>query len=47
VANWPNLDNRIPIAGEKVLIQKGYDIIYDIGTSPIFESIEINGKLTF
>lgn len=47
VANWPKLDNRIPIAGEAVVIEDGYDIIYDIGESPLFKSIEINGKLSF
>ena len=46
-AAWPYLPNRIPIAGEKVLITKDYHIIYDIGTSPIFEKVEVNGKLEF
>lgn len=46
-SSWPNLNGRIPEEGEEVDIMRGYDIIYDIGVSPVFKNVEINGKLTF
>ena len=46
-ASWPNLPNRIPIEGEEVEIMTGLDVIYDIGISPLFKSIEVNGNLSF
>jgi hypothetical protein len=45
--SWPNLSNRIPLEGEAVVIDSKMEIIYDIGISPVFESLEINGKLSF
>jgi hypothetical protein len=29
------------------VIRKGWDVVYDIETSPVFKSLEINGKLSF
>ena len=46
-ATWLNLPMRIPLEGEEVHIEDGWDVIYDIGTSPVFQSVQINGKLTF
>ena len=46
-ATWTYLDNRIPEAGEEVIIQEGWEVIYDIENSPIFKNIEVNGKLTW
>ena len=37
----------MPEEGEEVVIEPGWDIIYDIGTSPVFKNIQINGKLSF
>ena len=25
----------------------GWDVVYDIGTSPVFKNLQINGKLSF
>ena len=44
---WKNLDNRIPLPGEAVRVESGWNIIYDIGISPLYQSVEINGKVTF
>ena len=44
---WKHLDNRIPVEGEDVLVPSGYNVIYDIGISPLFKSLEINGRVTF
>lgn len=30
-----------------MVINSGWDVVYDIGDSPLFKSIEINGKLSF
>ena len=38
-ATWLNLDNRIPEEGDEVHIEDGWDVIYDIGESPIFTSV--------
>lgn len=46
-ASWPMLPDRIPLEGEEVNIPVGLTIIYDIGTSPIFKKVEINGNLSF
>jgi hypothetical protein len=47
IATWPNLPDRIPIEGDEVHIEDGWEVVYDIGDSPIFMSVEINGKLSF
>mmetsp|Transcript_43997 Transcript_43997/g.58371 ORF Transcript_43997/g.58371 Transcript_43997/m.58371 type:complete len:141 (-) Transcript_43997:3789-4211(-) len=44
---WKELDNRIPEAGEDVVVPTDHNIIYDIGESPLFNSVEINGKVSF
>lgn len=44
---WPNLPNRIPIEGDEVEIMDGMTVIYDIGESPLFKSVEVNGNLSF
>ena len=45
--DWTNLPDRIPIEGDKVVIEGNWHMMYDIGTSPDLFSIEIRGKLTF
>ena len=46
---WFNVfgENRVPIAGEEVRIITGMNVIDDIGVSPIFKNIAIDGKLSF
>ena len=44
---WKNLPNRIPIEGDDIHIEPGWNVIYDIGISPILKSLEINGRLSF
>ena len=44
---WKNLPNRIPLEGEDVIVPTDYNVIYDIGISPLFKSLEINGRVTF
>jgi len=43
---WTNL-GRVPIAGDIVEIEDGWDVLYDIETSPVLQSLEVNGKLSF
>lgn len=35
------------MAGEVLVVPSGYNVVYDIGESPLFTSLEINGKVTF
>lgn len=44
-ASWPN--NQIPLEGADVVIQPSWNMLYDIEESPIFNMIQINGRLTF
>ena len=46
---WFNVfgENRVPIAGEEVRIITGMNVVYDIGDSPVFKNIAIDGKLSF
>jgi hypothetical protein len=46
-ATWTNLPNRIPQEGDDVIIEKQMQIVYDIGESPVFKSIMIEGDLSF
>ena len=45
-SSWDNLPERIPIEGDKVVIESGWNMIYDLETTPDLDSIQINGKLT-
>ena len=44
---WKELDNRVPLPGEDVKIPPDHNVIFDIGDSPLFNSVEVNGKLSF
>lgn len=54
---WSNIDTwanvfdppRLPVEGDEVKILIGMNVIYDVdlGTSPVFKNLEINGKLSF
>ena len=46
-ASWPDLPNRIPLEGEDVVVKSGRNIVYDMGRSPLYKSVEINGQVTF
>jgi hypothetical protein len=37
----------IPIAGENLIIESGWNMHLDLKETPIFDKIEINGRLTF
>ncbi len=43
-ATWPN--NRVPAAGDKVLIESGQEVLLDV-SPPALDGLTINGKLTF
>ena len=47
IDTWTNLPGRIPEEGDEVEIMDGWDVVYDIGTSPVFKNLQINGKLSF
>jgi hypothetical protein len=40
-------DGPVPEEGAVLEIFRDFEMIYDIGTSPVFESISVYGKLTF
>jgi hypothetical protein len=37
----------VPIEGDEVIIESGWNMIYDIEESPYLSKLEIRGKLTF
>src|SRR5689334_5249683 len=43
-ATWPN--RKVPVAGEKVTIEKGKDVVLDVSPPPL-NSLTIEGKLSF
>jgi hypothetical protein len=43
-ATWP--DRKVPVAGDKVTIEKGKDVVLDV-SPPALGSLTINGKLSF
>lgn len=43
---WPNL-GHVPEEDDEVEIKDGWEVVYDVETSPILKSLEVNGKLTF
>jgi hypothetical protein len=44
-ATWKN--GSLPRAGEDVIIEPGQNIVFDLEESPIFNYVQINGRLTF
>jgi hypothetical protein len=44
-ADWP--EGEFPEEGKDVIIQPGWNMIYDLEESPIYKVIQINGILTF
>lgn len=51
ITYWSNLttwkNGSLPKAGEDVVIEPGQNIVYDLEESPIFNYVQINGRLTF
>src|SRR5215467_4860114 len=43
-ATWPN--RKVPVAGDKVTIDAGKDVVLDVNTPPL-NGLTINGKLSF
>lgn len=43
--SWPS--GKVPVAGEDVEVQSGWNMLYDIADGPILNKVFINGKLTF
>ena len=45
--NYRTDEDGLPLDGEEVEIMVDMDVIYDIGTSPVFKNLQVNGKLSF
>lgn len=45
-SHWGDI-GRIPIEDDEVVIESGWNMIYDIEESPKLKGLEIQGKLTF
>ena len=46
--SWTATGNVPPVAGEDVVVEAGWNMIYDLeGDSPIFQIVTINGRLSF
>jgi hypothetical protein len=45
VSNWPN--ETLPVEGDNVHIESGWNMVLDIEETPVFELIRINGILSF
>ena len=39
--------NRVPVEGEDVVVEPGWNMIYDLEESPIYRYVQINGRVTF
>ena len=46
-ATWANRGGVLPIEGDDVVIDSNMNVVYDLGDSPVFKSIEVNGILKF
>lgn len=44
--HWEDF-GRVPVEGDEVVIESGWNMIYDIEDSPKLASLEVRGKLTF
>ena len=40
---WKNNNKEVPAAGQDVIIESGWNVIYDMGMSPVYNSVTING----
>lgn len=48
-ADWKSgeKEGKVPVAGEDVHIEPGWNMIFDMDESPVYKLIRVNGKLTF
>lgn len=46
-ASWTNNGGNVPLEGDEVVIGTNMNLVYDLGESPIFKSVEVNGILSF
>ena len=44
-SSWNN--SKVPLAGEDIVIPSGQNFVYDLPVSPIYNYIQINGRVTF
>jgi hypothetical protein len=44
-ASWKS--GKVPLEGEDVVVEPGYNVVYDLEESPIYRYVQINGRLTF
>ena len=44
-ASWKS--GKVPLAGEDVVVEPGFNVVYDLEESPIYRYVQINGRLTF
>jgi len=43
--DWPN--GTVPVEGEDVHIEPGWNMIFNLNPSPVYKLIRVNGNLTF
>lgn len=43
--SWPS--GKVPLAGEDIVIEAGKNYVFDLEESPIYNYIQINGRVTF
>lgn len=43
--SWPS--GELPKEGEDVFVEPGWNMYYDLPDSPVYNSVEVNGRLTF
>lgn len=44
-SSWTS--GKVPVAGEDVLIEPGWNMVYDVAESPILNTVTVNGRLSF
>ena len=44
-ASWPN--NTLPKQGDNIVIQPGQNFVFDLENSPVYDYVQINGRVTF
>jgi hypothetical protein len=38
---------KVPLEGEDVVVEPGFNVVYDLAESPIYRYVQINGRVTF
>ena len=44
-SSWKS--GKVPLEGEDVVVEPGQNLIYDLELSPIYNYVQINGRVTF